>query len=67
MTVDAIRKALPDEGFVEKYLLLFEKQPVFASHTTQLLTFVYLRQLTLFEKALRHALYCPLHSTLGVK
>ena len=41
----------------------FAKSP----HTTQLLTFVYLRQVTLSQKALRHALLCPFYSTLAIK
>ena len=38
--------------------LLFEEQSVFTTspRTTQLLTFVYLQQLTLYQKALHHAL-----------
>ena len=49
----------------QKYLSLFEKQSVFikSPHTTQL-TFVYLRQLTLSQKAIRHPLRCALH---GIK
>ena len=36
-------------------------------HTTQLLLFGYLRQLMLSQKALRHALSCPLYSTFGIQ
>ena len=58
-----------DEDIFEKYLSLFEKQSIFAqsSRTTQLLTFIYLGQLMLSQKALYHALRCSLYSTSGVK
>ena len=35
--------------------------------TTQLLTSVYLQQLTLSKKALHHALYCNFHRTLDAE
>jgi len=33
----------------------------------QLLTFVYLQELTLFQKALSHTLSCQFYSPLGIK
>ena len=45
----------------------FLRNSLKSSCTTQLLTFVYLRQLTLSQKALRHALHHPLYSTLGIE
>ena len=52
----------------QKYPSLFEIQSVFikSPRITQL-TFVYLWQLMLSQKALRLALCCPLYGTLGIK